>query len=148
MFILVYISSSPLILALPDSSARSPLDKEKSNIESSVFIIEFKIPLSVLQTNTTDETTTTNETTTLTNTTETKTRPPWKPFFVDENLYYPLALVFSVLGIFSALWLIFFVETSKERSLRERFIGSTIRLVIMSLCLGIALHFWILFEPI
>ncbi|UCE12389.1 MAG: hypothetical protein JSV04_09335 [Candidatus Heimdallarchaeota archaeon] len=131
---------------MPDSSGRSPSDKEISNIESSGVILEYKIPLAVSQTNTTDETT--NETTTLTNTTEAETYPPWKPFLVDENLYYPLALVFSALGIFSTLWLIFFVETSKERSLRERLIGSAIRLIIMSLCLGIALHFWILFEPI
>jgi hypothetical protein len=82
-----------------------------------------------------------------TNTTESISFVPWLPFFVDENLYYPFAVFFSVLGIFSTLWLIFFVETSKDRTIRERIIGSTIRLVFMSVFLGLAIHYWILFEP-
>jgi hypothetical protein len=119
------------------------------------------MPRAVSQTNTTTETPTNATTepiepTEETNITDTEEFPPWKPhipffgnpIYFDANLYYPLALIFSVLGILSTLWLIFFVETSKERTIRERIIGSTIRLVLMSLCLGLALHFWILFEPI
>ena len=71
-----------------------------------------------------------------------------KSIYFDDNLYYPFALIFSVLGILSTLWLVFFVETSKDRTIRERIIGSSIRLILMSLFLGLALHFWILFEPI
>lgn len=68
--------------------------------------------------------------------------------FIDEGLYYPLALLFSILGIASTIWLIFFVETSKERTVRDRIIGTIIRLIVMSICVGFAIHFWILFEPI
>lgn len=64
---------------------------------------------------------------------------------ISGDLYYPLALVFSILGIFSVLWLVYFVETSKERTVRERVIGSGIRLIIMSITLGFAIHFWLLF---
>lgn len=96
-------------------------------------------------TNTTTTTDTTSATTEDTNTTEDLT--PWKPF-IQADLYYPLALIFSVLGILSTLWLIFFVETSKDRTIRERIFGSTIRLIVMSILLGLAIHFWILFEPI
>ena len=120
-----------------------------------------KIPKAISQGNTTTGTTTNATTETMepteeTNVTDTDEYPPWKPnipffgnpIYFDANLFYPLALIFSVLGILSTLWLVFFVETSKERTIRERIIGSTIRLVLMSLFLGLALHFWILFEPI
>lgn len=112
--------------------------------------IEFKLPLAIAQNDTTNTTTTDTTTEEITNTTTTTTQlfSPWESPFVNEDLYYPLALIFSILGISSALWLIFFVETSKERTIRERIIGSAIRLVIMSLLLGFALHYWILFEPI
>jgi hypothetical protein len=97
----------------------------------------------ILQDNTTTtETTETTETTTTT----AKDFPFWTPI-IEETLYYPLALIFSILGIFSTIWMIFFVETSRERTMRERVIGTTIRLVIMAICVGFAIHFWILFEP-
>ena len=82
-----------------------------------------------------------------TTTTEEDEFPAWKPA-IAADMYYPLALIFSILGIFSIIWLIFFVETSRERTIRERIIGTSIRLVIMSICVGIAIHFWILFRPI
>ncbi len=107
-----------------------------------------KILKAVSQDNTTNTTTVVTTTTEETNTTDTKTSPPWNPFLVDETTYYPLALIFSALGILSTIWLIFFVETSKDRTIRERIIGSLIRLILMSLFLGIAIHYWILFEPI
>ncbi len=127
----------------------------KDNSEPYILAIEIKIPRAVSQDNTTNETDTTNTTTAdttstteSTNATDTTDFPPWNPYLVDENLYYPLALVFSVLGILSTLWLVFFVETSKDRTIRERIIGSSVRLIFMSLFLGLSLHFWILFEPI
>lgn len=91
-------------------------------------------------------------TTTVPETTDTNTTtdefPDWTNPFVDDNLYYPFALIFSILGIFSAIWLVFFVETSKERTIRERILGSTIRLIVMSIFLGLAIHYWYLFQPI
>ncbi|UCG00461.1 MAG: hypothetical protein JSW11_12540 [Candidatus Heimdallarchaeota archaeon] len=134
------------------------IEEDKSKLEISP--IKIKVPRVIAQddTNTTAETPTQTsaEETEGTNVTETEEFPPWKPninffgnlVYFDENLYYPLALIFSVLGILSTLWLIFFVETSKERTIRERIFGSAIRLILMSLFLGLALHFWILFEPI
>ena len=102
-----------------------------------------QLNFAILQENTTE---TTNETTETTPTTEDEF-PFWTPI-IEETLYYPLALIFSILGIFSTIWMIFFVETSKERTIRERVIGTAIRLVIMAICVGFAIHFWILFEPI
>ncbi|MFW9904490.1 MAG: hypothetical protein ACFFFH_09170 [Candidatus Thorarchaeota archaeon] len=133
-------------------------DIEEDNSQLHDLTIEIRLPRAISQENTTVETptNTTSETTEGTNITETEEYPPWKPninifgnpIYFDENLYYPLALIFSVLGILSTLWLIFFVETSKERTIRERIIGSTLRLILMSICVGLALHFWILFGPI
>ncbi len=90
-----------------------------------------------------------NDTTDTTDTSETSEEEfsGWTPF-IDEGLYYPFALLFSFGGIFSVFWLIFFVETSKDRTLRERIIGTTIRLIVMCILTGFAIHFWILFEPI
>lgn len=130
---------------------------DKDNSKPYILAIEIKIPRAVSQDNTTNETATTNttaadttptQTSESTNVTDTADFPPWYPYLVDENLYYPLALVFSFLGILSTLWLVFFVETSKDRTIRERIIGSSVRLIFMSLFLGLSIHFWILFEPI
>ncbi len=82
-----------------------------------------------------------------TSTTEEEVFPGWKPA-IGEDMYYPLAILFSILGISAIIWLIFFVETSKERTVRERIIGTAIRLIAMSIFVGLALHFWILFQPI
>lgn len=113
---------------------------------------KIKLPLVITQENTTDTTNTTTSTTTSetedTNTSTIAGGPgPWNPI-LDPGLYFPLALMFSILGILSTIWLIFFVETSQDRTIRERLIGSTIRLVAMSILLGLAIHFWLLFEPI
>ncbi|MHA1940856.1 MAG: hypothetical protein ACXACP_07505 [Candidatus Hodarchaeales archaeon] len=117
-------------------------NKESTNHGSSEMIIqqnqlEEKIQFHLLQDNTTTETTDETD----------ETFSGLTPF-IDEGLYYPLALLFSILGISSTIWLIFFVETSKERTIRDRIIGTTIRLIVMSICVGLAIHFWILFEPI
>ncbi len=101
-------------------------------------MLDFSISFNILQ----NDTDTTNSTTT-----SEDEFSGWIPF-IDEGLYYPLALIFSFGGIFSVFWLIFFVETSKERTIRERIIGTTIRLIIMAILTGFAIHFWILFEPI
>lgn len=139
------ISSSMIFSSQESWRNSSQFNNNEDNSKPNHLALDIKLQRAVSQENTTTTDTTTTEGT---NTTETADYPPWKPFLVDENLYYPLALIFSVLGILSTLWLIFFVETSKDRTIRERIIGSAIRLGIMSLTLGLALHFWILFEPI
>jgi hypothetical protein len=157
MIILSNVIPSSLIFTshnIINESSQSDIEEGTSQLHD---LFEIKLPRAIFQDNTTQETSTntTTETTEGTNETDTEEFPPWKPninffgnpIYFDENLYYPLALIFSVLGILSTLWLIFFVETSKERTIRERVIGSSIRLILMSICLGLALHFWILFEP-
>lgn len=149
--ILISVFSNSMIIIKQDSldyQSRIILDGVSS--DQTVPMVEFKLPMAIAQNETTNTTTTPPTTTTeeTTNTTTTEPYSPWESPFVNEDLYYPLALICSILGIFSALWLIFFVETSKERTIRERIVGSAIRLVIMSILLGFALHYWILFEPI
>ena len=110
-------------------------------------LININLDFNILQNDTT--TVTTNETTTETRETTTTTTEKftsWKSF-IGADLYYPLAVIFSILGIFSTIWLIFFVETSRERTIQERIIGTVIRLIIMAICVGFAIHFWVLFEP-
>jgi len=159
MVILSNVISSSLIFTSQNFiSESSQCDVEDDNSQFRSFTIEIKLPRAISQDNTTTETSTnaTTATSETSNITETEEYPPWKPhinifgnlIYFDANMYFYFALIFSVLGILSTLWLIFFVETSKERTIRERIIGSTIRLILMSIFLGLALHFWILFEPI
>ncbi|MHA1214015.1 MAG: hypothetical protein ACTSR2_12490 [Candidatus Hodarchaeales archaeon] len=113
--------------------------------------LKIKIPMLISQENETETTNTTTTTTTITsettNTTTTSGLKAWKPL-IGQDMYYPFALIFSILGILSTIWMIFFVETSKDRTIRERIIGTMIRLVIMSVFVGLGIHFWLLFEPI
>ncbi|MFX0085098.1 MAG: hypothetical protein ACFFAU_05460 [Candidatus Hodarchaeota archaeon] len=149
--ILISVFSNSMIILEQDSlSYQSQIILDEVSYDQTIPIVEFKLPMAIAQNDTTNTTTITPTTTAeeTTNTTTTELYSPWESPFVNEDLYYPLALIFSILGIFSALWLIFFVETSKERTFRERIVGSAIRLVIMSILLGFALHYWILFEPI
>lgn len=150
-YLFVSIITLSLISAFISSLSLSQSFNNQADSTNNISSDGFYIPLAISQQNTTDltnTTTTTGTTTEGTNTTDdTRALTPWNPL-VDEGLYYPFALIFSVLGIFSTLWLIFFVETSKERTVRERIIGSAIRLIIMSVMVGLAIHFWILFEPI
>lgn len=143
------VSSSISFVAFIDQWNTSYQSYNIENNDSSTSFEYFRIPMAVSQDNETDVTNTTTTTTTEeTNATDsTDDLTPWKPI-ISESLYYPLALIFSLLGILSTLWLVFFVETSRDRTIRERIIGTTIRLFLMSLFLGLALHFWILFEPI
>ena len=160
MIILSNVISSSLIFTSRNLlSENSHCEFEEDNSQIHNLVIEIRLPKAISQDdNTTMETSidTTTPTTETSNITETEEYPPWKPninffgnpIYFDPNMYFYFALIFSVLGILSTLWLIFFVETSKERTIRERIIGSAIRLILMSLFLGLALHFWILFEPI
>jgi hypothetical protein len=141
------LSPYPVLITSRNLEARDSSHYLRTNDFQSI-----NLPLVIAQENTTDITNTTTPTTTSepedTNTTTDAGGPgPWSPI-VDPGLYFPLALVFSILGVLSTIWLIFFVETSQDRTIRERLIGSAIRLIAMSVFLGIAIHFWLLFEPI
>ncbi|MHA1206390.1 MAG: hypothetical protein ACTSSO_02340, partial [Candidatus Hodarchaeales archaeon] len=131
----VTLLASFVSVSLSVSQQENPLYLPQTVEEGSGFQIEY-LEFRILQDNTSTETTT-----------EEDDFPAWKPV-IGEDLYYPLAFLFSLLGISAIIWLIFFVETSKERTVRERIIGTSIRLIVMSICIGIALHFWILFQPI
>jgi len=144
--LIIAFSNTTHIRMLDSSNHQSEVLLDQDSSEQICPITQFNLPLAIAQNAT--NTTSTTSTTTDTSTTDTEAYSPWTSPFVNESLYYPLAIVFSILGIFSALWLIFFVETSRERTIRERIIGSAIRLVLMSVLLGFALHYWILFEPI
>ena len=141
--LIIAFSNTTHIRMLDSSNHQSELLLDQASSDQISPITQLKLPLSIAQ-----NATNTTSTTTDTSSTDTEAQSPWTSPFVNESLYYPLAIVFSILGIFSALWLIFFVETSRERTIRERIIGSAIRLVVMSVLLGFALHYWILFEPI
>jgi hypothetical protein len=131
----VTLLASFVSVSLSVSQQENPLSLPQTVEEGSGFQIEY-LEFKILQDNTSTETTT-----------EEDDFPAWKQV-IGEDLYYPLALLFSLLGISAIIWLIFFVETSKERTVRERIIGTSIRLIVMSICIGLALHFWILFQPI
>jgi len=141
--LIIAFSNTTHIRMLDSSNHQSEILLDQDSSDQISPITQFKLPFAIAQ-----NTTNTTSTTTDTSSTDTEVGSPWISPFVNESLYYPLAIVFSILGIFSALWLIFFVETSRERTIRERIIGSGIRLVVMSVLLGFALHYWILFEPI
>jgi hypothetical protein len=141
--LIIAFSNTTHIRMLDSSNHQSEILLDQDSSDQISPITQFKLPFAIAQ-----NTTNTTSTTTDTSSTDTEVGSPWTSPFVNESLYYPLAIVFSILGIFSALWLIFFVETSRERTIRERIIGSGIRLVVMSVLLGFALHYWILFEPI
>jgi len=128
----VTLLASFISVSLSVSQQEIPLDAPQTIDEGRGFQFE-NIEFRILQ----DDTSTTEE----------DEFPAWKPA-IGEDMYYPLALLFSILGISAIIWLIFFVETSKERTIRERIIGTTIRLIVMSIFVGFAIHFWILFQPI
>jgi hypothetical protein len=128
----VTLLASFISVSLSVSQQEIPLDAPQTIDEGRGFQFE-NIEFRILQ----DDTSTTEE----------DEYPAWKPA-IDADMYYPLALLFSILGISAIIWLIFFVETSKERTIRERIIGTTIRLIVMSIFVGFAIHFWILFQPI
>ncbi|MHA2164744.1 MAG: hypothetical protein ACXAC6_18305 [Candidatus Hodarchaeales archaeon] len=128
----VTLLASFISVSLSVSQQEIPLDAPQTIEEGRGFQFE-NIEFRILQ----DDTSTTEE----------DEFPAWKPA-IGKDMYYPLALLFSILGISAIIWLIFFVETSKERTIRERIIGTTIRLIVMSIFVGFAIHFWILFQPI
>ncbi len=141
----VTLLASFVSVSLSFSQQEIPLYAPQTIEEGSGFQIE-NLEFRILEDNT-STTTTADEETSETTTTKEEDYPGWKPA-IGEDMYYPLALLFSILGISAIIWLIFFVETSKERTVRERIIGTTIRLIAMSIFVGLAIHFWILFQPI
>ncbi|MHA2298202.1 MAG: hypothetical protein ACXAEU_02605 [Candidatus Hodarchaeales archaeon] len=68
---------------------------------------------------------------------------------IPPDAFLPIALIFSILALFSAGWLIFFVEKSvKEISRKDLVIGLIVRLLAFSITAGIAAQFWVLIEII
>lgn len=58
------------------------------------------------------------------------------------DLYWAFTFIFTVVGIAAFVWLIFFIETSRDLSKRDRIVGLANRILTASLSLGIALTFW------
>lgn len=60
---------------------------------------------------------------------------------VSPDFYFILALTFTVIGIASFFWMMFFLETSRDLSNKDRVIGLLFRLILFSLTGGAALVF-------
>ena len=69
----------------------------------------------------------------------------WNPI-IPADLYFPLALLGTFIGIFAIFWLLFYVEHSRDLSRRDRILGTFIRLVTMSISLGSGVFFFTLVE--
>jgi hypothetical protein len=63
------------------------------------------------------------------------------PTPVSPEFYFLFAIIFSALGIFCFFWLIFFLETSRDLSNKDRIIGLFIRLVLFAFTAGTGLLF-------
>jgi len=61
---------------------------------------------------------------------------------ISPELFFPLAFIFSILGIFGFLWLLFFLENSRDLSNRERVFGLITRLLFFAFCSSVGLLFW------
>ena len=55
---------------------------------------------------------------------------------IPDNLFFPLGVIFGIIGVFCAGWLIFYVENSRELPTRDRVLGIFFRLILMSIFLG------------
>lgn len=64
---------------------------------------------------------------------------------LPADLYFLFAFIFTCIGIFAFLWLIFFVETSRDLARKDRILGLTNRLLVSSFSLACAVLFWNLF---
>lgn len=65
---------------------------------------------------------------------------------INQNFALIFALIFTIIGISAILWLIFFVNHGRELPRKDKIMGSTVRLLTMSISLGLAYHFWTLIE--
>lgn len=65
---------------------------------------------------------------------------------INQNFALIFALVFTIIGISAILWLTFFVNHGRELPRKDKITGTTIRLLTMSISLGLAFHFWSLIE--
>ena len=62
----------------------------------------------------------------------------WAPP-IPQDLYFPIGLIFTLIGLFSVAWLIFYIENSRDLPRPDRILGILFRLVILSLFLGFGL---------
>lgn len=54
----------------------------------------------------------------------------------SSGLFFPLGVIFGLIGIFCVGWLLFYVENSRDLPTRDRAIGIFLRLFLMSIFLG------------
>ncbi|OLS19550.1 MAG: hypothetical protein HeimC3_44970 [Candidatus Heimdallarchaeota archaeon LC_3] len=62
----------------------------------------------------------------------------WAPP-IPQDLYFPIGFIFTLIGLFSVAWLLFYLEHSRDLPRPDRTIGILFRLLIMSLFLGFGL---------
>jgi len=103
---IIFSSVIVLDIALGEGVSEGTLSKESSN--KNIFRIVDEPSTNTTTTTTPDETNTT------------AVEYPGFNVFISDDLNYPLALIFSIFAIASVLWLIFFVETSKERTMSRK----------------------------
>ncbi|MHA2104338.1 MAG: hypothetical protein ACW981_13005 [Candidatus Hodarchaeales archaeon] len=65
----------------------------------------------------------------------------WAPP-VPQDLYFPVGLLFTLIGIFSLAWLVFYLENSRDLPPTDRYIGVAFRMIIMAFFLGFGI-FWL-----
>jgi hypothetical protein len=59
----------------------------------------------------------------------------WAPP-IPQDLYFPIGLIFLFIGLFSLAWLVFYVENSRDLPAFDKYLGISIRLIIMAFFLG------------
>ncbi|MHA2362759.1 MAG: hypothetical protein ACXAC7_02290 [Candidatus Hodarchaeales archaeon] len=65
----------------------------------------------------------------------------WNPI-IPGNFILPLALLCTSIGILAFIWLLFYIEHSRDLSRKDRIIGTLIRLIVMSITLGLGIFFF------
>ena len=69
----------------------------------------------------------------------------WNPI-IPADLFFFFAFLGAIVGIFAFLWLLFYIEHSRDLSRRDRVVGTLIRLVTMSISLGSGVFFFTLIQ--
>lgn len=69
----------------------------------------------------------------------------WDPV-ISADLYLPLALLGTIIGLLALIWLLFYVDHSRDLSRRDRIVGTFMRLITMSISLGFGIFFFTLIE--
>ena len=67
---------------------------------------------------------------------------------LETGWFGPLAFLLLIIGGAAVLWLIVWVETSKDLPMKNRLVGAIIRLFVMAFFMGLGIHFYLLSEGI